>query len=157
MKEIYCKNTRFHYDIRDLFYLARNLDKLREYAGDAKWRTERLDMDSILDYHGDDLLSKTTIIEDNPPTFMRATVIITGLEQFPFDLEVTLEEKGKNQTVVEYKIHADLGEEFDQEVIWSTIDEFRKALYTEFAKACHNLELERRRQETAHPFIDLDK
>lgn len=155
MEQIYTKKTRFMFDIRDLFYLARNLEQLRLYAGDSRWRTERLEDDTILDYHGDDLLSRTTYIDENPPTYLRANVVITGLEAYPFDLEVSLEEKGKNQTVVEYTINCDMSPELDREVIWTTIDEFRKTLYTEFAKAAHNLELERRREETAVPFVDI--
>jgi hypothetical protein len=156
LREIYSKRTRFMFDINDVFFLARNLDQLREYAGDRKWRTERPDDDTILDYFGDQLLSRTTYLDDNTPDYLKAEVVITGLEDYPFILELTLEEKGKNQAVLEYRITGDIPEEFDLEAIRSTIDEFRKTLYGEVAKAAHNLELERRREETAVPFIDLD-
>jgi len=155
LKEIYFKKTRFMFDIRDLFFLARNLDQLRDYAGDSKWRTERTEDDTIQDYYGDQLLSKTSYIDDNPPTFLKAQVIITGLEETPFILNLNLEEVEKNETVLEYQIKADIPDDFEIEALQDTIDEFRKALYSEVAKAAHNLELERRREETAIPFTDM--
>ena len=155
LKEIYRQKTRFMFDIRDLFFLARNLDQLRDYAGDSKWRTERTEDDTILDFFGDQLLSKTSYIDDNPPTFLKAEVIITGLEETPFILNLNLEEVDKNQTVLEYKIKADIPEDFELGALQDTINEFRRTLYGEVAKAAHNLELERRREETATPFIDI--
>ena len=151
----YRKKSRFMFNIRDLFYLSRNLDQMRDYTGDPMWRCER-DGDIVLSYHGDNLLSKTIYLEDNPPTFLKATVIISGLEEYPFTLEINLEEVGNNQTIVEYKTQADIPEDFEPEVLLGTINEFRKQLYSDFAKAAHNLEIERRRKETATPYVDLD-
>ena len=45
------------FDIRDLFYLARNLDKLREYTSDPDWTSEREGDDTILSFHHGELLS----------------------------------------------------------------------------------------------------
>jgi hypothetical protein len=152
---LYKVRSMFSFDINDLFHLGRNLDDLRKYAGDKKWRVVKEKDGTVLDYHGDDLLSKTTYISEMPPHFFRAMVVITGLEAHPFDLTVTLESKGHNKTMIEYLTRVDLPPDYDHEVIRSTIDEFRSALFAEFAKAAKAKEAERRKKETAVPFEDV--
>lgn len=153
---VYRVRSLFSYDINDLFHLGRNLDDLRKFAGDKKWRVVKDKDGTVLDYHGDDLLSKTTYITEMPPHFFRATVVITGLEMHPFDLTVTLESKGPNRTLIEYCTRCDLPPDYDHDVIWGTIDEFRTALFTEFCKAAKAMETERRTRETKTPFVDIE-
>ena len=153
---VYLVRTMFNFDIRDLYFLGRNLDELKKYAGDKKWRVVKDEDGAVLDYHGDELLSKTYYIEERAPQYFKAKVIITGLEASPFDLRVSLETKGTNKTIVEYKTKCDLPPDFDRDVIWDTIDEFRKNLFDQFSKAAVALERDRRKLETSVPYEDIE-
>jgi hypothetical protein len=156
LETIYIAKSRFNYGIDDLFFLGRNLDKLRTYLEDDEWTTERKG-DTVTSYNKGEKYSETTYVEDRPPEYFRAMVKISGIEEYPFDTRVTLTREDENKTLIEYKVLVDFGPEVERDVMIFTMDEIRKALFEQFVSAVAKLERERGSEHDAPvTFEDLE-